>query len=152
MADSIADSENPIGDGPPPPVPNDASASDGRAEGIIADDEREAKRGRYGWLSLVVAALFGLFYAYDLWEAVSNLVALPSVYDEVGIGAENVPWWLLWAGVIIPILIFVLAFVLGRRQNVFAKALIFLLGLAIVAGLSIDVLAAEEVLRPLVLG
>jgi hypothetical protein len=133
MAESIADSENPIGE-------------------VIADDEREAKRGRYGWLSLVVAALFGLFYAYDLWEAVSNLVALPSVYDEVGIGAENVPWWLLWSGVIIPVLVFVLAFVLGRRQNVFAKALIFLLGLAIVAGLSIDVLAAEEVLRPLVLG
>lgn len=133
MAEGIADSENPIGE-------------------VIADDKREAGRGRYGWLSLVVAALFGLFYAYDLWEAVSNLVALPSYYDMAGIGSENVPWWLLWAGVIIPILVFVLAFVLGRRQNVFAKALIFLLGLAIVAGLSLDVLAAEGVLRPLVFG
>jgi len=128
---SIADSDNPI-------------------EEVIADDQRETTRGRYGWLSLVVAALFGLFFAYDLWEAVSNLVALPSVYDAVGIGSENVPWWLLWSGVIIPILIFVLAFVLGRRQNVFAKALIFLLGLAVVAGLSMGVLAAEEVLRPIV--
>jgi len=129
---SIADSDNPI-------------------EEVIADDQREAKRGRYGWLSLVVAALFGLFFAYDLWEAVSNLVSLPSVYDAVGIGSENVPWWLLWSGVLIPILIYVLAFVLGRRQNVFAKALIFLLGLAVVAGLSMGVLAVEEVLRPTVI-
>jgi hypothetical protein len=126
---SIADSENPL-------------------EEVIADDVREARRGRYGWLSLVVAAIFGLFYAYDLWEAVSNLVALPSFYDAAGYGSENVPWWVLWIGVIIPIVVFVLAFVIGRRSNVFARALIFLLGLAVVAGLSIGILALEELLRP----
>lgn len=126
---SIADSDNPI-------------------EEVIADDAREAGRGRYGWLSLIVAAIFGLFYAYFTWTAVANLVALPAVYDAVGIGAENVPWWLLWAGVLIPPVAFGIAFVVGRRRNVFGKALVFLVGLAVTAGLGIGVLALEDVFRP----
>jgi hypothetical protein len=126
-----ADSENPL-------------------EEVIADDNREAVRGRYGWLSLVVAAIFGLFYAYDLWEGVSNLVALPAFYDAFGYGSENVPWWLLWIGVLIPPIVFVLAFVIGRRRNVGAKALVFLVGLAIVAGLGLGILGLEELLRPVV--
>ena len=127
---------------------NGIADSDNPIEEVIADDTREAKRGRYGWLSLVVAALFGLFFAYDLWEGVSNLIALPAFYDAFGYGTENVPWWLLWIGVAIPPIVFVIAFAVGRRQNVFGKALVFLLGLALVAGLSIGLLGLEEILRP----
>lgn len=126
---SIAESDNPI-------------------EAVVADDAAQATRGRYGWLSLVVAFLFALLYAYDLWEAVGNLIQLPIVYDAYGFGSENVPWWLLWIGVLIPLAIYIAAFVGGRRRNVFGKALIFVVGLALVAGLSIGVLALEEVLRP----
>ena len=126
---SIADSDNPI-------------------EAVVSDDAKEAARGRYGWLSLVVAFLFALFYVYDLWEAVGNLVALPAYYEALGYGAENVPWWLLWVGVILPVVVFAVAFVAGRRRNVFSKALIFLVGLSISAGLSLGVLALEEILRP----
>ena len=28
------------------------------------------------WLTVVVSALFGLFFAYDIWEAVGNLVGI----------------------------------------------------------------------------
>jgi hypothetical protein len=129
MSESISESDNPI-------------------EEVVADDAREARRGRYGWLSLVVAALFGLFFAYDLWEGVSNLVALPAFYDDEGIGSQNVPWWLLWIGVAVPLVGFVIAFVIGRHHNVFGKALIFFVGLAVVAGLSIGILGLEDVLRP----
>ena len=126
---SIADSDNPI-------------------EAVVSDDANQASRGRYGWLSLVVAFLFALFYVYDLWEAVGNLVALPAYYEALGYGAENVPWWLLWSGVILPVAVFAVAFVAGRRRNVFGKALVFLVGLSISAGLSLGVLALEEILRP----
>ena len=122
--------------------------SDNPIEEVIVDDAREAARGRYGWLSLVVAALFGLFFAYDLWEGVSNLVALPAFYDAFGYGSENAPWWLLWVGVAIPPIVFVLAFVIGRRRNVVDRALVFLVGLAIVAGLSLGILGLEQLLRP----
>lgn len=128
MSDSIADSENPI-------------------EEIVEDDAREAKRGRYGWLSLVVAALFGLFYAYDVWEAIGNLFGVPAAYQALGLG-DRVPWWLLWVGVAIPPLAFAVAVFVGRRRNVFGKALIFLVGLAVVAGLTLGVIALGDALLP----
>ena len=123
---SVADSDNPL-------------------EDFVEDDAREAKRGRYGWLSLVVAALFGLFFAYDLWEALGNLFNLPVAYDALGIG-DRVPWALLWTGVLVPPLLFAIAFFVGRRRNVFAKALIFLVGLAVVAALTFGVYALNDVI------
>lgn len=128
MSDSsIADSENPI-------------------EEIVADDERESKRGRYGWLSLIVAALFGLFYAYDIWEAIGNLFGVPAAYS--GVFAKYVPWLLLWAGVLIPPVVFAVAVFVGRRRNVFARALIFLVGLAVVACLTLACLALADLILP----
>ena len=131
-------------------TPN-AQNDDNPVEEVIADDNRESARGRYGWLSLVVAALFGLFYAYDLFEAVSNLLGLPAYYDAAGLGSENIPWAVLWLGVVLPIALFLLAFIIGRRRNVGQKAVIFLLGLALSAGLAIGVLALEEQLRPILI-
>jgi len=128
---SVADSDNPF-------------------EDLVEDDAREAKRGRYGWLSLVVAALFGLFYAYDLWEALGNLFNLPVAYDALGIG-DRVPWALLWTGVLVPPLVFAVAVFVGRRRNVFAKALIFLVGLAVVAALTLAILGVGDALLPAIL-
>jgi hypothetical protein len=127
------------------------SESDNPIEAVVADDAAQATRGRYGWLSLIVAFLFALFYVYDLWEAVGTMFALPAFYDAYGIGAEYVPWWLLWIGVLLPITVYLIAFIGGRRRNVFGKALIFLVGLAVVAGFSLGVIAFEEILRPVAL-
>lgn len=128
---SIADAENPL-------------------EEIVEDDAREAKRGRYGWLSLTVAALFGLFFAYDVWEALGNLFNLPTAYNALGIG-DRVPWALLWFGVLVPPLVFAVAVFVGRRRNVFGKALIFLVGLAVVAALTLGMLAVADSLLPPIL-
>lgn len=126
-------------------------AKDNPVEDVIEDDAREASRGRYGWLSLVVAAIFGLFFAWNVWQAVATMFVLPEFYDAYGYGAQNVPWWLLWVGVAVPILAFLLAFVIGRRSNVLVKALVFLTGLAVASSLGIALIALEDVLRPVVL-
>ena len=108
----------------------------------IAADARAAKRGKLGWLSLTVAALFGLFYAYDLWEAIENAIELPKLYEQleaVGLGAGEVPWVLIWVGIAVAPLAYGGAFLLGRRHNVFGKALIFLVGLVLVAALSLSI-------------
>ena len=126
------------------------SESENPLEAVVADDEREAKRGRYGWLSLVVAALFGLFYAYDVWAAIGNLFGVPAEYNALGIG-DRTPWWLLWVGVAIPPLAFAVAVFVGRRRNVFGKALIFLVGLAVVAGLALGIIALGTAIFPPVL-
>ena len=107
-----------------------------------------AAKQSYGLISIAVAAAFALFYAYDLWEAVSTLVSLPVFYEAYGLDATFVPWWLLWIGVLIPPVMFGVAFLVGRRQNVFGIALVFLVGLTIVAGLSLGIIALEQVMRP----
>lgn len=125
---SVADAENPL-------------------EEVLADDTRESKRGRYGWLSLVVAALFGLFYAYDVWEAIGNLFGVPAAYAALGLDTY-IPWWLLWVGVLVPPVVFALAVFVGRRRNVLERALIFVVGLAVVAGLTLAVIALGDALLP----
>lgn len=130
------------------PKETSIAESDDPIQAVITDDAVKAKHGRYGWLSIVVATLFGLFYAYDLWEAVSNIVELPSAYESAGLHTDAIPWWVLIIGLVIPPVVFGIAVGIGRRQNVGAKAVIFLVGLAVVAGLSLGDIALEQVLRP----
>lgn len=118
------------------------SAKDSPIDEVLADDARASKRGKLGWLSLTVAALFGVFFAYDLWEAIENAIEVPKLYaqlEEVGLPAGDVPWLLIWIGILVPPLVYVGAFLIGLRHNVFAKALIFLSGLVLVAALSLSV-------------
>lgn len=96
----------------------------------------------------LIAVGFGLLYAYDVWEAVSTLLQLPVFYEELGIPASFVPWWLLIASIAIPPLVFVLALVIGRRRTLGQFALILLVGLAVVAALALGAVALEFVLRP----
>lgn len=118
----IADSENPIAE-------------------VVEDDARESKRGRYGWLSLTVAAVFGLLYAYDVWEAIGNMINLPRYYELLGLDPAGIPWWVLVINLLVPIAAFGIAFWVGRKQHVGGKALIFLLGLAVSAALGLGLVA-----------
>ena len=115
------------------------------------DDTKEITRERYGWLSLVVAGLFALFFAYDVWEAVDNLISLPRFYEASALDPAGLPWWLLWIGVIVPVAVFVAAFIIGRRRNVGEKAVIFFVGLAVSSGLGLGAIALESIIRPSVL-
>jgi hypothetical protein len=90
---------------------------------------------------MVLSIIFGLFYAYYLWDALRSLIVLPAELEEIGLGRESAPWALLITGVVVPILAFVLAFVLGLRRNFLSKVLLFLAGIAAVACLSLSVIA-----------
>lgn len=94
---------------------------------MTTDVEMPRPRFRYGWRSIAIAVVFGLLYAYVLWNAVGNLVNLPK---ELG---ELTPWWLLIVDVAVPVLSFAVAFVLGRRATVAARILFFFIGLTVVA-------------------
>jgi hypothetical protein len=91
--------------------------------------------------SAVIAVIFGLFYAYYLWDAIRSLIELPAQYDLVGLGRENAPWTLLILGVIIPLVGFVAAFTIGRRRAPGNQAVIYLVGLGAVACLALGVIS-----------
>ncbi|MGV8895740.1 MAG: hypothetical protein ACOH10_06325 [Rhodoglobus sp.] len=98
--------------------------------------------------TVAVALGLGLLFAWDVWEAVSNLVALPDFYDYAGFGRDNVPWWLLITGVAIPVAVFVIALMLGRGRPLLVKVIVLVVGLAVASALGLGVIALEDVLRP----
>lgn len=98
-----------------------------------------------------IAVLFGLLYAYDLYEAVTNLVSVPGearyanndFYAENGLDGlvASPPWAALVANVALPPVTYVVAFLLARRRRLPVVALIMLAGLAASAALSLSITA-----------
>lgn len=95
-------------------------------------------------LSLVIAGLFGFVYAYFVYQAIRNILELPKSYEAIELSA-SVPWALLVIGLVIPVAIYVLAFVIGLRRPVLDKAIIFVMGIAVTAGFGYAVVAIHRI-------
>jgi hypothetical protein len=134
-----------VTDSTPSPSP-EATSSPEALEGATP-----APAPRYGWLSVAIAAFFGLFYAYDLWEAVSTFFELPTFYEAFGFDVAQLPWWVLVLMLVLPVVVFLLALWAGRRRTVGERALLLLVGLSVVAALSLGLIALEAILRPALL-
>ncbi len=91
------------------------------------------------WLFLSMAIVFGLFYAYDAWEGVGNLVGLNVAAQSLDTTLSGFGWGLLIAGVLLPVAVFALVIRLGRACSVGVQALLLLVGLCLVAALSTDI-------------
>ncbi|WP_213814166.1 hypothetical protein [Glaciihabitans sp. dw_435] len=118
-----------------------------------SDSGTPARRGiRSGWFSSLIAVLFGIVYAYYLWDAIRSMVELPKNYTDLGLTTADVPWWLLIVGVAVPPVVYLLAFLIGRRHGVATKALVFFAGLATVAALGLAVIAVGSRVLTTLLG
>lgn len=92
-----------------------------------------------------ITIIFALFFAYDLWEAVSNLVELPIAYANAGFASET-PWGLLVANLFVPIVTFALALYLARKRTLLERTVLLLAALCASAVLSLDAIALVAVL------
>ncbi len=118
-------------------------------EKAIDTDAAAGKRGRYGIVSAAVAIIFGLFFAYDLFEAISNFVLVIAginhtnqISKDLGLARSAVvPWAVLIPDLLIAPVVYALAFAVGRRRGLLARAAIFLIALASAAAL---ILSLEE--------
>ena len=111
-----------------------------------AENATQSRAGRLGWLSITIAIAFGLFYVYNLFEAISNVVGVTSqinLYNQaravVKLDPVPIPWVWLVIDVLLAPVAFTLAFVLGRRQRVLLKVLLFVIGLTLVAAMTLSV-------------
>ena len=111
---------------------------------------------RYGWASVGVAILLGLFYAYDLFQAISNVVGLSTdiatkntLRDAAGTDLIATPWPLLVIDLLVPPVIYVVAFLLGRRRAIHVRAALFVVGLIAVSAISLSLVALAFQLVPL---
>lgn len=122
----------------------DAVDDDDAADDAVdaADGESEERVERRSDV-VIVTLVFVVLFAYQLYAAVSNLVALPEVYEAAGIG-DAVPWAVLVANVAAPAVVFAAASAVARGRRLAARAGILLLGFAVSAQLG---LLLEELAR-----
>jgi len=117
------------------PNPSGAEPSVTGQTGAVA----ASKRRRPSWPFLVVAVFFGLFYAWDVWAALGNLIGLYLNAGSLDTQLSGFGWGILIAGVLLPILIFLLAARIGRGRPLYAQAALFLVGLALASALALDI-------------
>jgi len=99
------------------------------------------------WLIAVIAAFFGLFYAYALWNAVAFLIS-----QATGpLGLNGYGWVVLALPIVFPIVIFAIAFAMGWRRRALPFAAILLTGLCLVSVFWLDIVA-YGVVSPAMLG
>ena len=105
-------------------------------DNVLNDDAADRSRGRISPVTVAVAIIFGLFYAYALWQGLSALFEQRGEWEALGVPGDQAPVGLAIIVLLLPIVVFALAFWLGLRRNLFAKALIYVLGLAAIAALT----------------
>ncbi|QAY73704.1 hypothetical protein ET445_10450 [Agromyces protaetiae] len=97
------------------------------------------KRATPFWLDLTIAIVVGLFYAYDVWEAVGNLVGLTDTTTQLDVPFTAWGLALLIAGIVLPLIVFALAFWIGRGRGVLAQLAVYVVGYALVQVLEADI-------------
>lgn len=106
-------------------------------------NDTQSSRGVVGRLVIAVAA--AALYAYPFWTALGNLINLPGYYEsQFGVSGDAVPWALLIAGVVVPVLVFVVAIVMTWRRGVGSMMLVALAGFGVVNAIALTILALEK--------
>lgn len=96
-----------------------------------------APRALPTWAIVTVAAFFGLFYAYAVWNAVDFLVSQATG----ALTLNGYGWFVLLLAVVFPLVAFGIAFALGWRRSWWGFSLILLTGLAVVAVFWLNIVA-----------
>lgn len=96
---------------------------------------------------IVVALVFAVLFALALVSPVSDLVALPGLYEAYGIG-DAVPWPLLVLTVALPPALYVAGLLLTRGRTPFARALILTVALAASFALYFGIVALVGAIQP----
>lgn len=87
------------------------------------------------WILVAIGGIFGLFYAYALWQAVGNTIQAA----QIGLNALG---WLVWIlAILFPVIAFAVSFALSYRRGTAVYTLVLLTGLALVAVFWLNVIA-----------
>ncbi|WKK70995.1 hypothetical protein Q0F99_15065 [Rathayibacter oskolensis] len=73
------------------------------------------------------------------WEAIGNLVGLRTYAASLGTDLNPTGWTVLVLGLVLPVVCFVAAVLLGRRRGVLARTGLLVAALCLSAALSLDV-------------
>jgi hypothetical protein len=55
----------------------------------------------------VLFAVFGLFFAYDVWEGIGNFLGVENQAVQLGLGITTLGWIIMYANVFLPALVWI---------------------------------------------
>ena len=93
-----------------------------------------------GWIVWALGGLVTLIYGYAVVAAVGNLVGIPGIAAALGLGVSVTGWAWLSLGVALPVLLYGIALLLSRRRPGWARILLLVTGLCVVAVLQLDIM------------
>ena len=88
----------------------------------------------------VVFGLLTALFAYLVIAAVGNLVLLPQMAAEIGLGVNGTGWFWLWAGIALPAVAYAAALVIARKRTAGGRLLILATALALTAAVQLEIL------------
>lgn len=88
-----------------------------------------------------VAALLALLVGWFVFDGAASLIGLPALYAQLGVDPARVPWVALWAGVVLPVVLYVVAVVVARRQSLTRFTLVLIVALAATAAVRLSIIA-----------
>lgn len=89
------------------------------------------------WAIVTISVIFGLFYAYFVWNAIDFLIT-----QATGtLSLNGYGWFVLLFAVVFPLIAFGIAFGIGWQRVWWEFSLVLLSGLGVVAVFWLDVLA-----------
>lgn len=115
-----------------------------------AGAERAPESGRRGWWRVAFAVLFGLVLAWEVWEAVGNLLGVLTLAAGFETSVSPTGWFVLLLGVALPLGGFLAVAWLGRSARPMSLFLAYLTVTVVVAALSLDILSIYSPLSLLV--
>mgnify|MGYP001806674441 FL=1 len=88
-----------------------------------------------------VAALLSALVGWFVFDGVASLIGLPALYAQLGVDPARVPWVALWAGVVLPVVLYAVAVIIARRQSLTRFTLVLIVALAATAALRLSLIA-----------
>lgn len=92
------------------------------------------------WLAATISVFFGLFYAFDVWEALGNLLAIQQSASLLGLPISVYGWVVLIGAMVLPLALFALALWLGRNRGALALAAFLFVGLCVSAVIYLNII------------
>ena len=86
----------------------------------------------------ILAAVFALLFAYDVWEGIGNFVGVMTQSLSLGIGLSAFGWFAVVFGILAPLVIFFVALWVTRKRPLLPAFVIYVVALSISAVIGVD--------------
>jgi hypothetical protein len=96
-------------------------------------------------IKAIIAGICGLFFAWDVWAGVGNFLGIQNQRLQLGLALTPLGWLVIILDVLVPIVFFIAALLLGRKKSRWMFAGVLLVALLVTAVVNLDLVLGVPV-------